>query len=258
MKLTYERSGNPDAAAIVFLHGMGMGPWMWHAQIRHFVDYDCFNVDLPGHGGSRDIAWDSFDQVADEVACLIDETIPDKPVHLSGMSLGAVVGLHLLARHPRRFERAVLTGAFAEAPPRWQIRLQGQVMALLLQTGTGRRLFARMLQLPAEAMPAYEQSIRALSIPTYRQIVRQIADYALPDDLRSIATPTLFVTGEKDIPINRHSVTRLARQVPEAVGVFAPGVHHSWNGENPALFNATARAWIEGQALPDALIPAAT
>lgn len=256
MKLSYTRSGNPNAPALVFLHSMATGQWMWHGQIEHFADYDCYNVDLPGHGGSHGMAWTSFDEAADCVAQLIAEAIPGKPVYLVGMSLGAVVGLHLLIRHPQRIERAVLTGAFAEAPPRWLIRLQGMMLSVLLSTRLGRQIFARMLQLPAEAMPAYEASIQALSMASLRRMVESIAAYTPPAGLAAVTAPALFVTGEKDVAINRQAVVRLAQQVPGAVGLYAPGVHHGWNGEAPALFNAMTRAWFSGMPLPAELLPA--
>lgn len=255
MTLAYTRSGNPNAPAIIFLHGNAMGQWMWYGQTEHFADYDCYNVDLPGHGKSSAITWEAFDQAADCVAHLIREDISGKPVFLVGMSLGAVVGLHLLTRHPGLVERAVLTGAFAETPPRWVITVQSGILGALLATRFGKRLFAAMLHLPADVMPHYERSIDALSLSSFRRINRQIADYAPLRGLNAVTVPLLFVTGEKDIALNRRSVVWLAGQAPCAVGVYAPGVHHGWNGEDPALFNAMTRAWIEGQPLPAPLIP---
>lgn len=256
MKLAYTRTGTPDAPAIVFLHGMAMGQWMWYDQIQHFADYDCYNVDLPGHGGSNAIAWESFDQAADCVAQLIAEEISGKPVMVVGMSLGAVVGLHLLTRYPNTIERAVLTGAVAEAPPRWMTTVQRELMSVLLATRPGKQLFARMLHLPPDAMPYYNESIEALAIPTFRRIASQVASYTPLVGLDKLVVPTLFVTGEKDISVNRRSVVLLSQQVPGAVGVYAPGSHHGWNGEDPALFNAMTRAWIEGKPLPQSLLPA--
>jgi len=255
VKLSYTRSGTQHSAAIVFLHGMAMGQWMWYDQTQHFTDYDCYNVDLPGNGGSNQIAWVSFNQAADCVAQLIADDIPDKPVYLVGMSLGAVVGLHLLTRHPQRIERAILTGAFADAPPRWLILLQGRILSAILSTGFGKQVFARSLHLPSDVMPCYEQSINALSMQSFKRIVQQIADYTPPGGLDAVTVPSLFVTGEKDVAVNRRSVMRLARQVPGAVGVYAPGVHHGWNGEDPVLFNEMTRAWIEEHSLPQRLIP---
>jgi pimeloyl-ACP methyl ester carboxylesterase len=258
MKLFYTRSGTPDAPAIVFLHGIAMGQWMWQAQIQHFADYDCYNVDLPGHGGSSQIAWDSFDQAADCVAQFIEADIVDKPVYLVGMSLGAMVGLYLLAHHQPLIKRAVLTGAIADAPPRWLIMLQGRIQSALFSTEFGKQLFARMLQLPSDIIPDYKQSIDALSIPAFKRIIQQLAVFSPPAGLEGVTVPTLFVTGEKDVAVNRHSVAVLAQRVPDAVGVYAPAVHHGWNGEDPVLFNAMTRAWIEAQPLPQSLIPAAS
>jgi pimeloyl-ACP methyl ester carboxylesterase len=177
-------------------------------------------------------------------------------VYVVGMSLGAVVGLHLLTRQTRRVERAVLTGAFAEPPPRWIITIQGRLVSALLTNRFGKQVFARMLHLPPDAMPDYQASIEALSMPSLKRIIRQIADYVPPEYLEAVSIPTLFVTGEKDVAANRRSVMQLAQQVPSAVGVYAPGAHHGWNGEDPELFNEMTRAWIEGQPLPQRLIPA--
>lgn len=257
MKLFYTRSGTPDAPAIVFLHGSAMGQWMWQDQIQHFADYDCYNVDLPGHGGSSHIPWDSFEQAADDIALLIRQAIVAKPAYLVGMSLGALVGLYLLTRHQHLVKRAVLTGAIAETPPRWLMKLQGGILSALLPTQIGKQLFARMLQLPPDAMPLYRESINALSMTAFKRITAQLTDFTLPAGLEAVQVPTLFVTGEKDIAINRRSVAVLAGQLPEAVGVYAPAVHHGWNGENPVLFNEMTRAWFEARPLPQNLLPAA-
>lgn len=256
MFLNFTRSGSPDAPAIFFLPGMAMGQWMWFDQTQYFADYDCYNVDLPGHGGSNQIEWCSFEHSADCVAQLIKHETSGKPVYLVGMSLGAIVGLHVLAQHPELINRAVLTGALAERPPRWIISLQGGILSVLLPTTFGKKLFARMLHLPPDAMPYYTESISALSMPSFKRIVSQLADYSPPKGQGLINVPTLFVTGEKDIAVNRNAVQKLAQEVPEAVGVYAPRLHHGWNGEDPALFNAMTRAWIEELPLPKSLIPA--
>ncbi len=256
MTLSYTRSGNPDGEAIVFLHGMAMGQWMWHDQIQQFADYDFYTVDLPGHGGSSAIPWQSFTQAADEVAQLIAEVITAKPVYLVGLSLGSVVTLHLLIRHPQHIQSAVLSGTFAEAPPRWISMIQNRMLSTLLSNRLGKQLFARMLQVPEAALPDYYESINALSMTSLRRIMDQIAEFTLTDGLEAITIPVLFVTGEKDVAPNRQSVIQLAQIMPGSAGVYAPGMHHGWNSEDPALFNAMTRAWIEGQALPSQLISA--
>lgn len=257
MSLHFTRSGTPDAPAIVFLHGMGMGQWMWYEQIQALQDYDCFNVDLPGHGDSAATEWESFQQAADLVGNLIAEQLAGKQVHLIGMSMGAVVATYVLIRHSDKIMRAVLTGAMADTPPAWLTRIQGNVIAAILPTGFGKQLFARMLNLPSDeqAMTAYNDSISKLSIQSFRRATLELADFTLPVATAQITTPTLFVTGEKDAAVMIRGVKILSETVPDATGFYAPGTHHGWNGEDPELFNAMARAWLEAQPLPDRLIP---
>lgn len=252
------QSGTLGAPSIVFLHGLGMGQWMWTDQIAAFSDYHCINVDLPGHGGSSGIEWVSFAQTADAVADIIAAEATGGQAHLVGLSLGAMVGLHVLTRHPLRVKRAVLSGGIAEKPsPLWLYRLQSSLMGRLLATGFGKAMFARLLHLPPEAMPVYDEYMRVMALDTFARVGAEITNFTLPDGLKTVRTPALFVTGDKDIGVNRQSVRLLAQQVPGAVGVYAANAHHGWNGECPDLFNAMMRAWLEDQPLPAALIPAA-
>lgn len=255
-KLSYTRSGTPDAPAIVFLHGMGMGQWMWHEQIQHFADYDCYNIDLPGHGESAAVAWESLQQVADTVAHTIQSDIKGKAIHLVAMSVGAIVSLYVLAQDPTLFSRAILTGTIAKKPPRWVTMIQGNILAALLPTGFGKAAFARMLHLPQDAMPHYKASIAQLSIPSFKQATRNLVDFELPPNLEKVTVPIIVVTGEKDQKLVTQSVKDLAALLPQAKGFYAPGSHHGWNGEDPELFNAMARAWLNENALPEQLIVA--
>ncbi len=256
MKLTYQRTGTPGAQPIIFLHGMAMGAWMWEAQAAHFTDYDCYLIELPGHGASAGVAWQSLGHAADAVARVLREDLDGRQAHLIGMSLGAVVGLHLLVRHQHLLARAVLTGALAEKPPRALMWAQAHLLAAILPTAWGKSAFSKMLGLPADAMPAYTASIQQLSIASFKRAALELMDYAPPAGLERVNVPCLFVTGQQDMAINVRSVGVLAGTVPGAVGVYAPQVHHGWNGEAPELFNQMARAWLQADPLPQALISA--
>jgi pimeloyl-ACP methyl ester carboxylesterase len=69
------------------------------AYTEHF---SCIAVDLPGSGESdKPVGPYSTDGYADQLAAFLG-AIGIERAHVAGMSLGAAVGMHLAARHPRR------------------------------------------------------------------------------------------------------------------------------------------------------------
>ena len=90
-------AGSEDVPFVVLLHGAGVSSWMWASITDRLPDFATGAVDLPGHGDSRAIAWQSLEKAAAEVARVIDQEGSGQPVHLVGLSLGAVVGLFAIA-----------------------------------------------------------------------------------------------------------------------------------------------------------------
>ncbi|MCM3358342.1 alpha/beta hydrolase [Psychrobacillus sp. MER TA 171] len=51
MALYYKEDGEQNEQIILFLHGGGVGGWMWDEQVQYFKGkYHCIVPDLPGHG----------------------------------------------------------------------------------------------------------------------------------------------------------------------------------------------------------------
>ncbi|MBE9100876.1 alpha/beta fold hydrolase [Vacuolonema iberomarrocanum] len=93
--LHIEKSGNPSAPAIVFSHALGTSDWMWHQQVELLNDdFYCITPDLPSHGKSNRIPWQSFSETARLIAQLIQEHTPPVKAHVVGLSLGAYTGDH--------------------------------------------------------------------------------------------------------------------------------------------------------------------
>jgi pimeloyl-ACP methyl ester carboxylesterase len=79
------------------------------AYTEHFR---CIAIDLPGSGESDKPAGPySTEGYADQVAAFLD-AIGVEQAHVAGVSLGAVVGIHLAARHPARVRSLSLHGAW--------------------------------------------------------------------------------------------------------------------------------------------------
>ncbi|MEH6502629.1 MAG: alpha/beta hydrolase [Cycloclasticus sp.] len=111
-------TGIENADAILLLHGSGPGANAmsnWHLALPFLSEsYHCLAPDIAGFGQSQHDApprgtakW--IDIWVQQQIDLLDAKGLDK-VHLVGNSMGGGVSLHLLDRHPDRFNKVLLMG----------------------------------------------------------------------------------------------------------------------------------------------------
>src|SRR5205085_5456273 len=116
MNLT--ESGPASAPTIIFLHGRGLGGWSWRRQVQALeADYHCLVPDLPGHGHTHDAGDFSITAAATQIAKLIHERAHNGRAHLVGVSLGAQVGVALMAVAARLVDHAVFSGVSVRPYP---------------------------------------------------------------------------------------------------------------------------------------------
>jgi len=80
-----------------------------------------------------------------------------------------------------------------------------------------------------------------------RAVTRALMEMQLPD---AVSCPLLVAVGENETQPARQAARKLLALYPGAVGVIAPGLHHLWNLQDPDLFSAAVRAWVNGKDLP--------
>jgi len=254
MSLDVEESGTHGAPSIVFLHGIGTSGWMWREQAAALADFHCLNVDLPGHGKSRAVPWQSLADTADQVAALIRARATHGRAHVVGLSLGGYVALLLLERHVGVAERVVISGVTAAPMPnRIWLKPQLALMSFLLKRRGFVRMQARALGLSQDMQAAFTENLLAMSMDAYRRIYTEAVDYRASPALSDVHTPTLVTAGGRETPIILDAVAVIARLMPKAQGLLAPGLGHGWNVEAPDLFSAMVRAWITAAPLPTGL-----
>lgn len=249
-------SGNPDGEAIVFLHGGGLASWMWRPQAERLADYRCYLVDMPETGRSQGVGPFTMAGAAAAVASLIREQVPGGRAHLVGLSLGAQVGLQLLATDPGVVDRAVLSGPLV-LPMRGS-RLQMTLLRWLLPTRhweAGIRLNLRSLGLSGEWLPDLRETVTTLTDDGIMRMVAENQRFRVPPGLERCAVPTLIIVGSKEPKVMRDSARAAAAAVPGAQGAFARGLGHVWNLEDPDRFSALVRAWLTGGDWPDRIEP---
>lgn len=86
---------------LVFLHGWGMHPVIWHPLLERFDSATA--LPLPGYAGSAPAQ--TLDEMADRLALELDAQTT-----LVGWSLGGLVAMRMAIRYPEKVGRLVLIG----------------------------------------------------------------------------------------------------------------------------------------------------
>ncbi|WP_186814521.1 alpha/beta fold hydrolase [Actinotalea fermentans] len=245
--LAVVESGTPGAPAVVLLHGIGAGSWMWGRVAPALADLHVLALDLPGHGDSARVPWRSLAATADAVAAVVARRAAGGTAHVVGLSLGGYVALELARRHRAAVQRVVVSGiTVAPMPGRALAGVQGRVFpALARRPGYAERVARATLPdaAPAERA-ALVASVRAMAPAAYRAALRDVAPWRLPADLAGSGVPVLVAAGSRESGAIRESVTVLPRVVPGARGLLVPGAAHAWPAHAPETFARVVRAWL--------------
>jgi pimeloyl-ACP methyl ester carboxylesterase len=266
MSLFCQEYHQEKKTSIVFIHGGGIGSWMWDEQVAYFSGYHCIVPDLPAHGKSAGIPLTSVADMADMLAGVIRERAHGGRAQMVGLSLGAQITVALLSRAPELVEHAVVSSAL----------LRDMGMDWLYSPGMIRFLFRwgfepfknsrRYIELNMRLKPTipmkYVDKVfednRANSVDTFTALMAANQAFLLPPDLEKVQAQVLACCGRKEFKVMRQSAMDLAASLPHARAILVDpqgklpmGCEHAWNLNLPDLFNRTVKAWIEDQPLPD-------
>jgi pimeloyl-ACP methyl ester carboxylesterase len=253
MNLFVRESGPAGAPAIVFLHGGTMSGWSWEPVVERMQGYRCLVPDLTGFGKSSQQGPFEMDRAADAVAEVIRSRVGSGRAHVVGLSLGAQVGVQLMATEPKLVDRAVLCGTVINTMP--GVRVTRLLLGSLSRNTLYRWVInryrnAHLAGIPLANIEDYREDVRLITGGQLAHIVVASAGFTLPEGLDKSDSPTLFVTGAKEMPAAHRWAAALARQMPNAVDRVAIGMVHDWPLRDPDLFSRTVDGWLTDAALP--------
>ncbi len=236
LTLRYELRGDrPGAASVVMVHELGgclesLAEFADEVARRHRV----ITFDWRGSGMSEKpgAPW-TLDDLAEDVLRLADALRLDRPFHLFGVAMGAVIALRFATRHRRRLSRLVLSDPAAEVAEAAReylgrraelVRAQGIRPVLEATFGNAFR------NLPGAAERWAEYRRRYLQNPPESFARHSEALVRMPPlearELAAVTCPTLVLTGEHDFIWPPEVGRSVAARLPEARFVLAEGVAH--------------------------------
>lgn len=250
--LEYSDVGN--GPAVVLLHAFPFDRELWQPQVAPLVEagYRVITPDLPGFGRSP-LPSDplSIDGMADAVATLLTRLGVERAV-VGGLSMGGYVSLAFARRHGARLCGLIL--ADTKAAPDDAAGRENRDKAIAAIRTHGVEAFVRALlpkllgpQTPNDSEVA--AAVRAIMVrqPAEGVIAALAALRDRPDatpGLAAIAVPTLVLVGEQDAITPPAVAEQLAASIPHARLVRIPAAGHLPNRENPEVFTAAVRDFL--------------
>jgi pimeloyl-ACP methyl ester carboxylesterase len=258
-RLYYEVTG--AGPPIVFAHGLGGNHLSWWQQVPHFCErYTCVTFAHRGFAPSSEVAGgpDPADY-ADDLAALIDH-LGLGQVHLVAQSMGGWSCLEYALARPERVRALVLASTAGAIERRTTLLRDAQGLdAWIAKAAAARADMQRQGIHPAAgARMAHEQP--ALHF-LYREIDAMAAarldkeglrarmielQTRSPDVLKTLAVPTLFITGEEDVVFPPLLADPLAALMPNARVEQVAQAGHSVYFERANSFNCLVDAFFAG------------
>ena len=215
----YYRHWTSDApkSVVLLLHGFGEHSGYFHrfaAELTRAAS-DVWAPDHVGHGlsGQHDGLFESVEQLASNAELLlrdIDSEHPDLPLFIVGHSLGALTGVQMAARSPKRLSGLVLTGPAVAGRP---------------DPMPDDPIFS---QDPSYCDDATHDPL-AISAPNAVENLRRAVSEFLPR-LSSLVplldVPTLVVYGEHDVFTGMDTARRWTAELPHGELIVVPDSYH--------------------------------
>jgi pimeloyl-ACP methyl ester carboxylesterase len=230
-----------------------MSGWSWDPVVERMQQYHCLVPDLPQYGKSFREGPFEVRRAAEAVAELIRTRAATGRAHVVGFSLGAQVGVQLLASEPGLVDRAVLSGAVINTMP--GVRLTQLLLGRLARTTWYRWVVdphwnTRRAGIPFAQIDDYREDLRLIKGTQRSHIVVASAGFTPPEKLDESEVPTLFITGAEEMRLVRRWAATLAKRMPNGIDGIAVGMRHDWPLRHPDLFSRAVDGWLSLTPLP--------
>ncbi|HUI13200.1 MAG TPA: alpha/beta hydrolase [Xanthobacteraceae bacterium] len=254
VKLYYEETGS--GLPVVFVHEFAGDYRSYETQMRYFGQrYRCIAYNARGYPPSdvpKDPAKYSQDRARDDIRAVLDG-LKIEQAHIVGLSMGGFATLHFGFTYPARARSLVVAGCGYGAAPdqRAKFAAEAEAAAAQFESQSMAKAAAAYALGPTRvqfqnkdrrgwtefAAQLAEHSTEGSALTMRGVQARRPSLFDLVEKMKTIAAPTLIMTGDEDWPCLEPALL-MKRTIPTAALVVMPNAGHAINLEDPAAFNA--------------------
>ncbi|RYJ05808.1 MAG: alpha/beta hydrolase [Actinomycetales bacterium] len=253
-----------DAPTIVFAHGWTCTLDTWHFQrLALRGRYRMVFYDQRSHGASGRSHADSsgLDDLAQDLAAVLDAHVPDGPVVLVGHSMGGMTLMELAGREPKLFGTRVvatmLIGTSSgrlihEAPALAKLAPLLRVASPVLDWGRGfnsRTLMKRWAVGPGASDAAVDMTDLMIRQARTQVLLDFYPNFVTLDTTSGLVdlgrVPTVVLCGTKDMLTPFKHSRRLAETIPGSTLVAVEGAGHMVMLEQPGRVTEALQGLLE-------------
>jgi len=253
----YYRIDGADAApALMLSHSLGLDHAMWDEQVSDLLPrFRVVRYDTRGHGASGVTRGDYTVEQLGRDALGIADALGIQRFAFCGLSLGGFIGQWLALHAPNRVTHLVLanTSARLSEPKDMETRRRtvlAEGMPAIADASMQRFFSPGVLQANPPRVAWARRTLLATDPVGYAGCCAALRDFDNTSRLNEIATPTLVIGGDRDVPMPwpEHSEP-LVQKIAGATGVCLPAGHIS-NLERPRSFSAALATFLMPRATP--------
>ncbi len=253
VKLYYEEVGK--GTPIVFVHEFAGDTRSWEAQMRFFGRrYRCIAYNARGFTPSDVPASDdsySQERARDDIRAVLDALNIER-AHIVGLSMGGFATLHFGFTYPERVLSLVVGGCGygAQLDQREQFAAEALASAAAFEANTmagsalGYGSGPTRVQFQNNDPRGWQEFVDQLAehstegaARTMRGVqARRPSLFDLVEQMKSINSPTLVITGDEDWPCLEPALL-MKKTIQTAALVVMPNAGHTINLEDPGAFN---------------------
>ena len=210
------KSKKDSKANLMFVHGTGCNKSFLRALAEVFEEYDCYLIDLPGHGNSDNTGY-NFDNYIKAISYLTNKL---SNVILIGHSLGGTLVAKVASLNLRSVVGAIILNSGASYPKLNKTFLKKGHEGVLDQ----EYLLEACGHLENEDVQKAMKSMEPAGISLIDLFIDE--SISIEASLKHVKVPTLILGGEDEILVIPEYVKKLNKLIRNSKLVMIPGGRH--------------------------------